>query len=135
MNDAFPLPAQLRAAIIAHAQREAPRECCGVLSGRHGVPLRHHETRNVAPGNRLYEIDPQQLIDLEFRELPAHEEEIVAIYHSHPASPAFPSATDLELAFWPEAVYLICSLAEGEEAVLRGFHLRDGSAAEIRLAT
>ena len=106
-----------------------------MLSGREGVPLRHHETRNVAPGNRLYEIDPQQLIDLEFRELPAHDEEIVAIYHSHPASPAFPSATDLDLAFWPEAVYLICSLAEGDEPVLRGFRLRDGIASELPLET
>ena len=76
------------------------------------MPMRLYQTRNVAAGNRLYEIDPAELIDLEFRELPAQAFEIVAIYHSHPESPAYPSSTDVELAFWPDAVFLICSLAD-----------------------
>jgi len=121
----------MRAAIIDHAMRDAPRECCGIIAGRDGVPVQLYETRNVAAGNRLYEIDPAQLIDLEFRELPAQETEIVAIYHSHPVSQAYPSATDVELAFWPDAVFLICSLADPTQPKIRGFLLREGAIDEV----
>jgi [CysO sulfur-carrier protein]-S-L-cysteine hydrolase len=124
----------MHAAIINHALREAPRECCGIIAGRNGVPMQLYETRNVAAGNRLYEIDPAQLIDLEFRELPAQETEIVAIYHSHPVSQAFPSATDVELAFWPDAVFLICSLADLAQPEIRGFLIRDGAIDEVVLS-
>ena len=124
----------MRAAIIDHAMREAPRECCGIIAGRNGVPMQLYETRNVAAGNQLYEIDPAQLIDLEFRELPAQETEIVAIYHSHPVSQAFPSATDVELAFWPDAVFLICSLADPAQPEIRGFLIRDGAIDEVMLS-
>ena len=127
------LPEEMRAAIIDHAIRDAPRECCGIIAGRDGVPMQLYETRNVAAGNRLYEIDPAQLIDLEFRELPEHGSEIVAIYHSHPASPAYPSATDVELAFWPDAVFLICSLADRDRPEIRGFRIRDGAIDEVAL--
>jgi [CysO sulfur-carrier protein]-S-L-cysteine hydrolase len=131
----FRLPDDMRAAIIDHAMRDAPRECCGIIAGRGGVPMRLYQTRNVAAGNRLYEIDPAQLIDLEFRELPAQGSEIVAIYHSHPASPAYPSATDVELAFWPDAVFLICSLANREQPEVRGFRIRNGAIQEVMISS
>jgi len=131
----FHLPEQMHAAIIDHAMRDAPRECCGIIAGRNGVPLRLYETRNVAEGNRFYEIDPAQLIDLEFRELPAHDAEIVAIYHSHPESPAYPSATDVELAYWPDAVFLICSLANRDRPEIRGFRIRNGAIDEVTLSS
>ena len=93
-----------------------------------------YETRNIAAGNRLYEIDPAQLIDLEFHELPEKDLELVAIYHSHPESPAYPSATDVELAFWPDAVFLICSLVDRDRPVIRGFRIRDGAIDEVTLS-
>jgi proteasome lid subunit RPN8/RPN11 len=130
----FPLPPALRDAIVAHARREAPRECCGVIAGQPGTPVRLYPTRNVAEGNRFYEIDPAQLIDLEFRELPEQGTEIIAIYHSHPESQAYPSATDRALAFWSDAVYIICSLEHPEEPVLRGFRLRDDGVQEVILS-
>jgi [CysO sulfur-carrier protein]-S-L-cysteine hydrolase len=125
----------MHAAIIDHAMREAPRECCGIIAGRDGVAVRLYETRNVALGNRLYEIDPAQLIDLEFREFPAEGVELVAIYHSHPESPAYPSATDVELAFWPDALFLICSLADRYRPEIRGFRIRDGAIDEVALSS
>jgi [CysO sulfur-carrier protein]-S-L-cysteine hydrolase len=130
----FRLPDEMRAAIVDHAMRDTPRECCGIIAGRDGVPMRLYEARNVAAGNRLYEIDPAQLIDLEFRELPAQGFELVAIYHSHPESPAYPSATDVELAFWPDAVFLICSLADRDRPELRGFRIRDGAIYEVAVS-
>ena len=124
----------MRTAITGHAMRDAPRECCGIIAGRDGVAMQLYETRNIAAGNRFYEIDPAQLIDLEFRELPAQEFQITAIYNSHPESPAYPSATDVELAFWPDAVFLICSLADRDQPVIRGFRIRDGAIHEVSLS-
>lgn len=132
-NENFTLPSQMRSEIVAHALRESPRECCGVIIGRTGQAERLLPMRNVAEGNRLYEIDPAQLIELEFQILPRDDSEIVAIYHSHPESPAYPSRTDVDLAFWPEAVYLICSLESAKQPVIRGFRLRDGTIQEVVL--
>jgi proteasome lid subunit RPN8/RPN11 len=133
--EVFRLPGEMRAAIVEHAIRDAPRECCGIIAGRDGTPVQLYETRNIAAGNRLYEIDPAQLIDLEFREFPEQGLELVAIYHSHPESPAYPSATDVELAFWPDAVFLICSLADRDRPGIRGFRIRDGAINELLLSS
>jgi [CysO sulfur-carrier protein]-S-L-cysteine hydrolase len=130
----FRLPGEMRAAIVDHAIRDTPRECCGIIAGRDGTPIQVYETRNIAAGNRLYEIDPAQLIELEFHEFPARGLELVAIYHSHPESPAYPSATDVELAFWPDAVFLICSLADRARPEIRGFRIRDGAIHEVTLS-
>jgi proteasome lid subunit RPN8/RPN11 len=130
----FHLPEEMRQAIVDHARRDAPRECCGIIAGRDGSPVRLYSTRNIAEGNALYEIDPAELIELEFHTMPAEKTELVAIYHSHPVSPAYPSATDLALAFWPDAVYIICSLADPERPVVRGFLMRDGEVTEVDLS-
>jgi proteasome lid subunit RPN8/RPN11 len=129
----FVLSQEMHAAIVDHARRDAPRECCGVITGRHRSPSRLIALHNVAEGNRFYEIDPLQLIELEFQELPKDDSDILAIYHSHPESPAYPSKTDLELAYWPEAVYLICSLESPDAPLIRGFYLRDGLVTEVTL--
>lgn len=104
-----------------------------MLTAPPGGPLRIHTLRNIAEGNRLYEIDPAQLIELEFRELPKDNSEITAIYHSHPVSQAYPSRTDVDLAFWPDAVYLICSLEDPDAPVIRGFQIRDEQISELLL--
>ena len=124
----------MREAIVDHARRDAPRECCGIIAGRDGLPVRLYPTRNIAEGNALYEIDPAELIELEFHTMPEKKTELVAIYHSHPVSPAFPSATDIALAFWPDAIYVICSLADPAQPVVRGFRIRDGDVTEVDLS-
>ena len=133
-RDSFPLPSEMQQSIVAHAREEAPRECCGVISGTDGRPVKLYRARNIAEGNSFYELDPAQLIELEFQTLPASNTEIIAIYHSHPISPAYPSPTDVALAYWPDAVYVICSLANPECPVVRGFRIRDGDIAEVDLA-
>ena len=122
-------------AIIDHARAEAPRECCGVLAGRDGVSTELYPLPNIAPGNRLYEIDPQALYELEFRTLPDRHMEVLAIYHSHPATEAYPSETDQAQAFWPDATYLICSLALPESPVLRAFRLDEGCVREVAVVS
>ena len=101
-----------------------PEEVCGLVRGRHGAAVGIHRARNVAPDPISdYEVDPQALL-VQF----AWEEQgdaLVAIYHSHPVSPAYPSASDAFNAHYPDAVYLICSLQVDEHPVLNGFWLRE----------
>jgi proteasome lid subunit RPN8/RPN11 len=123
----------MRDEIIAHARAETPRECCGLIAGRDGDARHLYRLTNVAPGNVFYEIDPRQLYELEFRELPGRGWEVLAVYHSHPASEAYPSKTDVALAFWPEALYLICSLADPDRPVLRAFHIAGGEIVEAEV--
>lgn len=119
-------------AMIAHARHEAPRECCGLAVGHGDRVTRIVPVTNLAPGNTRYEADPRELIR-HFREMDEQGEELVGIYHSHPSSPALPSPTDLSLAFYPESVYLIISLANPDEPSVRAWRLIDGEAAEVDL--
>jgi proteasome lid subunit RPN8/RPN11 len=132
-REVFPLPLEMIQTIIEQAQDEAPRECCGIIAGKDGHPVQIYKARNIADGNSFYELDPAQLIELEFEILPAAGNEVIAIYHSHPVSPAYPSPTDVELAYWTDAVYVICSLADPDRPEVRGFRIGDGSITEVDL--
>jgi len=127
------LPRALYAGIIAHAREGAPEEVCGLLAGRGSLATGLVRARNVAP-NRLidYIVDDQTLLQqFAFEE---HGEEMIAIYHSHPASPAFPSATDALRAYYPDAAYLICSLEQPQRPVLRAFHLEQATPTPVEAA-
>jgi proteasome lid subunit RPN8/RPN11 len=117
------LPAAMRAAILEHAVREAPNEACGLIVGdapwsAGGRPLRWLPTRNALASPYRYEIDPVELLRLTL-EIDAAGEVIWAIVHSHVASPAVPSPSDIREALYPEAIQLIVSVATGELRVWR----------------
>jgi len=127
------LPDKLRAAVIAHAQAGWPEEVCGLLAGRDNTATEWHPGLNVSPTPRVtYELD----VDTLFKQVAFEEAglKLVGIYHSHPRGPETPSATDIGRAFYPDAVYLICSLAERERPVLRGFRISDGRVTEVSVA-
>lgn len=132
------VPITMRDEIIAHARGEVPRECCGLIGGllegrdlaATGVQL--FRLTNAAPGLDFYEIDANDLFRVT-RDLDRDGRDIVAIYHSHPTGPARPSATDIELAFWPDAWYLICSLDNPARPDLRAFRIAEGEVSEARI--
>lgn len=126
------LPNAMRTEIVAHSRELAPRECCGVIVGPAGVAAELHRLTNLEPGVDRYLVDDAELYALS-REVDLRGWEFVAIYHSHPVSVAFPSKTDRELAFWEEAVYVICSLEHPDAPVLRGFRIVGGEVAEVAL--
>jgi len=110
--------------IITHAQEGKPEEVCGLLRGHAGLATKLLRVKNVAP-NRImdYEVDPETLVTLfDWEEA---GDELIAIYHSHPGGPAYPSASDAYQAYYPDTVSLICSLLDETEPVLRGFLLRE----------
>ena len=116
----FRLPPDLAGQIIAHARAGYPEEVCGLISGRDGAALAVHPGRNVSAAPRTaFELDIETLAkQIEFEEAGL---ELVAIYHSHPHGPDVPSETDVECAAYPDALYLICSLADPGRPVLRAF--------------
>ncbi|HET9120338.1 MAG TPA: M67 family metallopeptidase [Solirubrobacterales bacterium] len=118
--------------LVEHAREEAPNECCGILGGNDGEATTLYRATNAEHSPLRYTLDPNDLFRITFREIPDNDEEMLAIYHSHTASPAYPSQTDINLATYPDSIYLILSLAEGEEP-LRGFRIDDGQVSEVEL--
>ncbi|MGH2955843.1 MAG: Mov34/MPN/PAD-1 family protein [Solirubrobacterales bacterium] len=117
--------------MLEHAREEAPNECCGLIGGVVGEARTVYRAKNAEASPLRYNLDPQDQFRI-MTEIEDRGEELAAIYHSHTASPAYPSQTDVNLAAYPDAVYLIVSLADGEQP-LRGFHIRDGEISEAEL--
>ncbi len=118
------LPFAIYNDIVAHANEGRPKEICGLLRGRNGTAKELVRTKNIASNPILdYEVDPEKLLILfDWEEA---GDELVAIYHSHPAGPAYPSGSDALKAYYPETVFLICSLLDEDKPVLRGFFLSE----------
>ncbi|MGH3509378.1 MAG: Mov34/MPN/PAD-1 family protein, partial [Nocardioidaceae bacterium] len=95
-------------AIVAHAKRDHPDEACGVVAGAAGsdLPTRHVPMVNAAGSPTFYEFDPADLLAL-YQEMDARDEEPVVVYHSHTATEAYPSRTDIGLAGEPGAHYVL----------------------------
>jgi proteasome lid subunit RPN8/RPN11 len=123
------LPPHHRAAIIAHARERAPQEACGVLAGAGGRVRRTYFLGNtsVTPQSN-YLADPGRQLKA-FQDAERRGLELLAIYHSHPNSAAYPSETDIALAYYPEARHVIVSLAEGRP-VVRCFAIVSGRVIE-----
>ncbi len=125
------IPRQLLDEIVAHARADAPNECCGMIASRDGEAVEVHRARNAAASPLRYEIDGAE----QFRIQMAIEDanlDLGAIYHSHTRSEPYPSQTDINLAFYPDSLYLIVGLA-GEDATVRAYTIRDGQVAEAEL--
>ena len=112
--------------IVSHAREMMPAECCGLISGTEdGCAKTIYLLRNVARDERVsYEAAPEELFAAQ-RRMREQGEQLLAIYHSHPrsAEPA-PSETDVRLAYYPSAVYLIIGLG-GIEPVMRAFRISE----------
>ncbi len=122
MEDTLVLPSVVYEEIITHAREGYPEEVCGLLSGKEGRVTGLYRARNIAEEREInYMVDPQTLLkQVEFEE---RGETMIAIYHSHPVSPPYPSATDARQAFYPDTVYIICSLQDWNRPEMRGWRL------------
>jgi len=124
--------------LIDAARAGVPNESCGLLVSdrvfaEDGVPTRYVPLRNAAESPYRYLIDPDEQLRA-FMDLDDRDEIVWAIVHSHVASPAAPSATDVGLAFYPESLYLIVSLAAPDQPEVRAWSIRDGAVSEVALA-
>src|SRR6516162_8688278 len=117
--------------IVAHAEAEAPNECVGMVAARDGEAVKVYRATNAAASPLRYEIDGAEQFRIQM-EIDDAGLDLGAIYHSHTRSQPYPSQTDINLAFYPESLYVIVGLADGDP-VVRAFTIRDGQVSEAQL--
>jgi proteasome lid subunit RPN8/RPN11 len=117
--------------IVAHARRDHPDEACGVVAGPAGSdrPERFVPMLNAARSPTFYEFDSGDLLRL-YRDMDDRDEVPVVIYHSHTATEAYPSRTDISLAQEPGAHYVLVSTREPDHTDLRSYRIVDGEVTE-----
>ncbi|HZP90698.1 MAG TPA: M67 family metallopeptidase [Actinomycetota bacterium] len=118
--------------MVEHGLREFPNECCGLIAGKDGAPVKLFAMRNLDASPVSYRLDPREQLRV-FDEMDGEGQELFGIYHSHTHSEAYPSETDRRLAFYPDAYYLVLSLSDREHPVLRAFRIVDGEVTEEEL--
>lgn len=131
------LPRSLAEELLAHARAELPNEACALLSGSlaAGRVTGVHPARNSEASPLRYNVHPDDLVRITFAIEDAGDD-LVAIFHSHTRSPAVPSPTDRRAAMYPEAFYLLATLADPAappEVSLRAWRIRDGASTEVTL--
>ncbi|MGH7232344.1 MAG: Mov34/MPN/PAD-1 family protein [Nitrospiraceae bacterium] len=135
--------------MVAHARELAPFECCGLLAGAKGTVTRQYRiTNTVAKDSQAIEVfeqarvkqlghlsettraevayfmDPKEMLAA-FKDMRERQIELAVIYHSHPHSPAYPSTTDIGLAYYPDAAYVIISLEETAQPDIQAYWIKD----------
>lgn len=127
------LPSRYLREIISHAREGKPNEVCGLIAGRDGYPVKLYRTTNNDPTPRVrYNVEPRELLEI-LREMEDNGWNLLVIYHSHPASEAYPSGTDVSLSYYPDAVHLIVSLADDDAPAVRAFRIVDKKVTELDL--
>ena len=130
--------------LISHAKTEAPNECCGLLGGRNGAITHIYRIRNLEDSDRIQELkiprdrtmryfmDERQMMDA-MGNMRDNDLELLIIYHSHPQTEAYPSATDIRLAYYPDSQYLIISLRNSHSPEANLFRIVDGKVSPSEL--
>ncbi len=125
------IPRALHDQIVAHARKDHPDEACGMLAGPAGgdAPVRFIPMLNAARSPTFYEFDPGEYLRV-WQGMEDNDEEPVVIYHSHTATEAYPSRTDISYAGWPDAHYVLVSTRDEQQAEFRSFRIVDGVVTE-----
>ena len=117
------------AAVVAHARRDHPDEACGVIAGKDGAATRMFEMENAERSPTFYRFDAKEQLRV-WRDMDDADEVPFVIYHSHTATEAHPSRTDISLASEPDAHYLLVSTREPDAEEVRSFRIVDGVVTE-----
>ena len=118
--------------IVAQARAEAPNECCGIVATRDGEAVELFKTRNAAASPLRYEIDSKDLLHA-YTAIDDAGLDVGIIYHSHTRSAPVPSQTDINLARFPDAVYLIVGVQDPGRDEVGAWYIDDGKVAEAPL--
>ncbi|TMK40976.1 MAG: M67 family metallopeptidase [Actinobacteria bacterium] len=117
--------------VIAHARAEAPNECCGMIASEDGRAVAVYRATNSAASPLRYEIDGMEQYRIQ-TEIEDRGWDLGAIYHSHTRSDPYPSQTDINLALYPDSLYLIVGVA-GDEPQVRAYRIVSGEVSEVVL--
>lgn len=137
MTSSLTIPVRVADELLAHARAELPNEACGLLSGDldTGRATAFHPARNADASPLKYNVHPDDLVRIIFR-IEDDDEDLIGIFHSHTHTPAVPSATDHRTAQYPDAFYVLATLADRHASPaesLRAWRIRDGTSSEVRL--
>lgn len=117
---------ELARELVDHAVADLPNECCGMIAGRGGTATRVLRAGNSEGSPFMYVMDPREQMRI-MDAIDDSGDDLLAIYHSHTRSAAYPSRTDVELAFYPDTLYLIVSVADRDAPEIRAFRLSKGA--------
>ncbi|NOQ15331.1 MAG: hypothetical protein GQ583_12750 [Methyloprofundus sp.] len=127
------IPRKIVQNLLHHAQQTPEQEVCGLISSQHNTPLHSYPIKNTAANpQRFFNLDVQQQIQT-MANMRDNNEQLFAIYHSHPSAPAIPSSTDIEQASYPDALYIIISLNTKGVLELRGYKMANAQFIEVAL--
>jgi proteasome lid subunit RPN8/RPN11 len=126
------IPKDLLERIMTHCRSVYPGEACGLISGKGRIAEKVFEMTNAEHSNVSYLMEPAEQFKA-MKEMRQERRDLVAIYHSHPHSVAYPSAKDVELAFYPDSLYVIAGLLIEESPELRAFEIIDGKVREVEI--
>ena len=120
--------------MVAHAREDLPNECCGMVAGLDGEATEVIRVENAAASPLRYEMDPKAQYEA-WKSIEDGGKELLAIYHSHTKSAAYPSQTDVNQAVaWPDQVYVIVSLADEDAPDVKGYFLKDLRIADAEIS-
>jgi len=125
------IPRYLLDEILSHCKEVYPQEACGILAGKEGVVEKVYKMTNIENSGVSYTMEPGEQFAT-MKEMRREGLEMVAVYHSHPYADAYPSQRDVELAFYPDSIYLIVSLIN-KEPEIRAFTIIDEQVKEVEM--
>lgn len=126
------IPQHIFDEMIAHCKKGLPYEACGILAGEGNMVSKIYTMTNIEKSPVSYLLDSKEQFNV-MKDMREHNLSMLAIFHSHPSSAAYPSRTDLNLAFYEDAVYVIVSLLE-RTPVAKGFSIKEGKIEEVGIA-
>jgi proteasome lid subunit RPN8/RPN11 len=126
------LPRAYAEEIIEHARAEAPAEACGLIAGAGGKAMRLYRIPNADPSIYRYNMEPRAQLQA-IQDMDDNGWDLLAIYHSHTHTPAYPSPTDISLAFYPDSFYAIVTLQDAAQPQIRAFRIIDSAVREVEV--
>jgi proteasome lid subunit RPN8/RPN11 len=128
----FAIDQESYGSLVAHARAEYPNEACALLGGHDHTVAKVYALPNAEASPTFYLVEPKAQLEA-MTDMDDRGMDLVGIFHSHTFTEAYPSRTDIELAGYPEATYLILSLADLDAPALRGFSIREGQVSEVEV--
>ena len=120
------IPNTLREEVITHCRSKYPKEACGILAGRNGIVEQIYPMTNAEDSPIGYSMDPKEQLLVE-KQMRSRGHQMVGIYHSHTASPAYPSSVDVSLAISPDISYVLVSFKDSARPEVKSYRIRDGA--------
>ncbi|MFN3479255.1 MAG: M67 family metallopeptidase [Thermodesulfovibrionales bacterium] len=127
------IPSTIYREMISHCRAGYPNEACGILAGKDGMVKNIYRMKNIENSPVSYMMEPSEQLRV-MKEMRSEGLSMLAIFHSHPCATAYPSAKDVNLAFYDDVVYIIVSLAENTP-IVKGYSIKEGRVEEVEIIT